>query len=81
MMGQIAASLSAREERKNILFSMKMTLIVISIASIFIVWVIGRGIGVDVKAILTGNMFGQGILFVTGLLYLFVAVKLFGMDK
>lgn len=81
MMGQIAASLSAREERKNILFSMKMTLIVISIASIFIVWVIGRGIGVDVKAILTGNMFGQGILFVTGLLYLFVAVKLFGTDK
>ena len=81
MMGQIAASLSAREERKNILFSMKLTLIVISIASVVIVLLIGSGIGVDVKAILTSNMFGQGLLFITGLLYLFVFVKLFGTDK
>lgn len=81
MMGQIAASLSAREERKNILFSMKLTLVVISIASVIIVWLIGKGVGVDVKAILTGNLFGQGILFVTGILYLFVVVKLFGTDK
>lgn len=81
MMGQIAASLSAREERKNILFSMKLTLIVISIASVIIVELIGKGIGVDVKGILTGNIVGQGILFITGLLYLFVVVKLFGTDK
>lgn len=81
MMGQIAASLSAREDRKNILFSMKLTLIVISIASVIIVALIGKGIGVDVKGILTGNMVGQGILFITGLLYLFVVVKLFGTDK
>lgn len=81
MMGQIAASLSAREERKNILFSMKLTLIVISIASVVIVSLIGSGIGVDVKAILTSNMFGQGLLFITGLLYLFVFVKIFGTDK
>lgn len=81
MMGQIAASLSAREERKNILFSMKLTLIVISIASVIIVALIGKGIDVDVKGILTGNMVGQGILFITGLLYLFVVVKLFGTDK
>ena len=81
MMGQIAASLSAREERKNILFSMKLTLIVISIASVIIVALIGKGIGVDVKGILTGNMVGQGILFITGLLYLFVVVKLFRTDK
>ena len=81
MMGQIAASLSAREERKNILFSMKLTLVVISIASALIVFLIGKGIGVDVKSILTGNLFGQGILFITGLLYLFVVIKLFGTDK
>ena len=81
MMGQIAASLSAREERKNILFSMKLTLIVISIASILIVMFIGKGIGIDVKEILTSNFIGQAILFVTGMLYLFVAVKLFGTDK
>lgn len=81
MMGQIAANLSAREERKNILFSMKLTLIVISVASVLIVWIIGKGIGVDVKTILTSNIFGQFILFITGILYLFVAVKLFGTDK
>ena len=81
MMSQIAASLSAREERKNILFSMKLTLIVISIASAMIVLFIGNGIGIDVKEILTGNTTGQAILFITGILYLFVTVKLFGTDK
>lgn len=81
MMSQIAASLSAREERKNILFSMKLTLVVISIASVLIVMFIGNGIGIDVKAILTSNFIGQAILFITGVLYLFVTVKLFGTDK
>jgi len=81
MMGQIAAQLSAREERKNVLFSMKVTLVVISIASLVIVQLIGTGIGVDVKAILTGNVVGQFLLFITGILYLFVAVKLFVTDK
>lgn len=81
MMGQIAAQLSAREERKNVLFSMKITLVVISIAAIVIVQLIGTGIGVDVKAILTGNAVGQFLLFITGIMYLFVAVKLFVTDK
>ena len=81
MMGQIAASLSAREERKNILFSMKLTLIVISIAAVVIVQLIGTGIGVDVKEILTKNTVGQFLLFITGIMYLFVAIKLFVTDK
>lgn len=81
MMNQVAEAMSAREERKNILFSMKITLVSISIMSIIIVALIGKGIGVDVKAILTGNMAGQFILFITGLLYLFVTTKLFGVDK
>lgn len=49
MMGQITESMSAREERKNILFSMKLTLIAISVMSVIIVALIGKGIGVDVK--------------------------------
>ena len=81
MMGQIAASLSAREERKNILFSMKITLVVISIAAILIVQLIGTGIGVDVWEILTSNIVGQFLLFITGILYLFVVMKLFVTDK
>ena len=81
MMNQVAEAMSAREERKNILFSMKITLVSISIMSVIIVAFIGKGIGVDVKAILTGNMAGQFILFITGLLYLFVTTKLFGVDK
>ncbi len=81
MMNQVAEAMSAREERKNILFSMKITLVSISIMSVIIVALIGKGIGVDVKAILTGNMAGQFILFITGLLYLFVTTKLFGVDK
>ena len=81
MMNQVAEAMSAREERKNILFSMKITLVSISIMSAIIVALIGKGIGVDVKAILTGNMAGQFILFITGLLYLFVTTKLFGVDK
>lgn len=81
MMNQVAEAMSAREERKNILFSLKITLVSISIMSVIIVALIGKGIGVDVKAILTGNMAGQFILFITGLLYLFVTTKLFGVDK
>lgn len=81
MMNQVAEAMSAREERKNILFSMKITLVSISIMSVIIVALIGKGIGVDVKAILTGNMAGQFILFITGLLYLFVTTKLFRVDK
>ncbi|SCW50717.1 hypothetical protein SAMN02910400_01046 [Lachnospiraceae bacterium C10] len=81
MMGQIAAGLSAREDRKNILFSSKLTLVVISIMQVVIVWIIGAGLGIDVKEILTGNAFGQAILLVTGLLYLMVGVKMFGTDK
>ena len=53
MMNQVAEAMSAREERKNILFSMKITLVSISIMSIIIVALIGKGIGIDVKAILT----------------------------
>ena len=81
MMNQVAEAMSAREERKNILFSMKITLISVSVMSVIIVVLIGKGIGVDVKAILTGNLIGQFLLFITGLLYLFVVAKLFGVDK
>lgn len=81
MMAQIASNLSAREERKNILFSMKLTMVVISIASAVIVMFIGKGLDIDVREILTSNVIGQGILFITGVLYLFVVVKLFGTDK
>lgn len=81
MLGQIAATLSAREERKNILFSMKITLIGISVASVVIVEIIGHGLGIDVVEILTGNLVGQFLLFMTGIMYLFVVVKLFVTDK
>ena len=81
MMNQVAEEMSAREERKNILFSMKLTLISISVMSVIIVALIGKGIGIDVKAILTENLAGEFILFITGLLYLFVTVKLFKVDK
>lgn len=81
MMGQVAAGLSAREDRKNILFSMKMTLAVISIIAVIIVWIIGAGLGIDVKGSLTGNIVGQGLLCITGFLYLLVGVKLFGTDR
>ena len=81
MMNQVSEAMSAREERKNILFSMKITIVSVSIMSVIIVALIGKGIGVDVKEILTGNLIGQFILFITGLLYLFVTTKLFGVDK
>ncbi len=81
MMGQIAAGLSAREDRKNILFSSKLTLTVISIMAVVIVWIIGAGLEIDVKGSLTGNLFGQILLLITGFLYLMVGVKMFGTDK
>ena len=81
MMGQIVAGLSARENRKNILFSSKLTLTVISIMAVVIVWIIGAGLEIDVKGSLTGNLFGQILLLITGLLYLMVGVKMFGTDK
>ena len=81
MMSQVAAGLSAREDRKNILFSMKLTLVVISITAVIIVWIIGAGLGIDVKGSLTGNMAGQALLLITGLLYLMVGIKMFKTDK
>lgn len=81
MMSQVAAGLSAREDRKNILFSMRLTLVVISITAVIIVWIIGAGLGIDVKGSLTGNMAGQALLLITGLLYLMVGVKMFKTDK
>jgi len=81
MMRQVAAGLSAREDRKNVLFSMKLTLVAISITALIIVWLIGAGLGIDVKGSLTENTIGQYLLFVSGVLYLFVLTKLFGTDK
>ena len=81
MMGQVAAGLSAREDRKNILFSMKMTLGVISLTAVVIVLLIGAGLDIGVRGILTGNIVGQALLCVTGFLYLMVGVKMFGTDK
>lgn len=81
MMRQVAAGLSAREDRKNVLFSMKLTLVAISITALIIVWLIGAGLGIDVKGSLTENTIGQFLLFVSGVLYLFVLTKLFGTDK
>ena len=81
MMGQVVSGLSAREDRKNILFSMKMTLTVISIMAVVIVLIIGAGLDIDVAGSLTGNKIGQVLLLVTGLLYLMVGIKMFKTDK
>lgn len=81
MMGQVAAGLSAREDRKNILYSMKLTLVAISITAIIIVWIIGAGLGIDVQGGLTENVIGQFLLFLTGILYLMVGIKMFKTDK
>lgn len=81
MMSQIAESLTAREERKNVLFSMKITLMVISVASFIIIEIVGASLGVDVFGILTSNYFGQGLMFLTGIMYLFVVTRLFKTDR
>lgn len=81
MMSQVAAGLSAREDRKNILFSSKLTLTVISVMAVVIVLIIGAGLDIDVKGSLTGNLFGQILLLITGILYLMVGIKMFKTDK
>ena len=81
MMSQIAESLTSREERKNVLFSMKITLVVISVASLVIVEIVGVGLGIEVFSILTSNSFGQGLMFLTGIMYLFVITRLFKTDR
>lgn len=81
MMSQIAESLTSREERKNVLFSMKVTLMVISVASLIIVEIVGAGLDIEVFEILTSNSFGQGLMFMTGILYLFVLTRLFKTDR
>lgn len=80
MRAQITANLSAREERKNMLFSMKITVFIVSIAAIFIVTFISGSLGINLKAALLSPGIGQFLLFLTGLLYLFVFVKLFATD-
>ncbi len=47
MMNQVAAGLTAREDRKNVLFEMKLTLAVISVVALVIVWIMQtRGVSV-----------------------------------
>lgn len=81
MANQISATLSAREDRKNILFSMKITLFGISVASLVIVAFIGAGLDIDVISILKSNVIGKTIMFCTGVMYLFVTAKLFKTDR
>ncbi len=81
MMGQVTAELSAREDRKNALFEMKMTLGIILLMALLIVWLIGNGLGIDVQYILLNNLAGQFLLFVSGFLLLMVLVKMFATDK
>jgi len=81
MMSQVAAGLSAREDRKNVLFSMKLTLVVISIMAVVIVLIIGAGLDIDVAGSLTGTIVGQILLLITGLLYMMVGIKMFKTDK
>ncbi len=81
MLGQVTAELSAREDRKNALFSMKLTLAIILPMALVIVWIIGAGLGIDVWDILLGNTLGQFLLLMTGLLLLLVLVKMFATDK
>ena len=63
------------------LFEMKLTLAVISVVALVIVWIIGTGLDIDVVGCLTGSIFGQILLFITGILYLMVGIKMFGTDK
>ena len=64
-----------------IVMFMKLTLAIISAMAAVIVWIIGTGLGIDVVGCLTGNVFGQILLFITGILYLMVGIKMFGTDK
>lgn len=80
MMGQITESMSAREERKNILFSMKLTLIAISVMSVIIVALIGKGSAWMSKGSLQKS--GRTVHPVySGIMYLFVIVKVFRADR
>lgn len=81
MTSQVAAGLSAREDRKNILYAGKLTLTVISVMAVVIVLIIGAGLDIPVKESLTGTVAGQFLLLVTGILYLCVGIKMFQTDK
>ena len=59
MTSQVAAGLSAREDRKNILYAGKLTLTVISVMAVVIVLIIGAGLDIPVKESLTGTVAGQ----------------------
>lgn len=81
MTSQVAAGLSVREDRKNILYAGKLTLTVISVMAVVIVLIIGAGLDIPVKESLTGTVAGQFLLLVTGILYLLVGIKMFQTDK
>ena len=81
MMGQITAGLSARATRKNILWSGKMTLILISVMTTIILFVIARMLNIPIRDIMLDTMIGQFLTFMMGIIYLVVLVKLFATDK
>ena len=59
----------------------KMMYLWILYVALVIVWIIGTGLDIDVVGCLTGSIFGQILLFITGILYLMVGIKMFGTDK
>lgn len=81
MMSQITAGLSARAERKNILWNGKILLATISIMASVIVIMVATMLNIDVREIMLNTMVGQFLLFVMGVIYLSVLVSLFATDK
>jgi len=78
---QTTQELSVREQRKNLLLEGKVTVGLVAVITGVIVVMIGRMLGLNVMAIMTGSMIGNAILFAQGIVYLFVLCFLFSTGK
>lgn len=78
---QISNGLTAREERRNILFSSKVTIVIISLAFLITGVIITKSFDINIVKTLLRNFLGQFLLLITALLYLFIVIYLFSTDR
>lgn len=77
MTGQITTYIRNIKKRKNILFSVKMTIAILSFIGIGILFFIGETNGFNPVTLLLSSPLGKIALFTSGMIFIFIFVKLF----
>lgn len=77
MEGQVSEALTAREARKQTINTQRGSLLAVTAISIAITLIIGSAMDIHVFSTMTASAGGQAVLLATGVLYAFIASRIF----